>query len=1661
MLGRHRQSVAGAAMSVGGGTASIAGGSVANVAPHRGFAADAAAESAAAAAAAGAGSQFFEVNVQDDDGGIEMKQSIHMLYKAINLREKYVNMMHGAAENLYEKLQPPIALKFEDGIMMFTNQTTVPVPWETYYEDIMELSKINSDSKCNASSRFRLHVLEEKFNIHRVLNSNIEDAADPLRRIGGGGVFAQIFRVDNNVRLAASMSAMHLLKVIQELCELRNLDTVRYNQTSRGVESVTLRDLMNSMSLEDPSKLTVESLGLHPPSEKRFSRFDPLDPEVNRGGGPTTDLLKAFLTRETAHNGRLFAEVVRPVVYGVGSGPTGGMGGGGGAALSGQAGIGGVGGGGGVGGATSSPLGLASGDAGTGTNSVRAYESAEFSIPVHGSSEDEWEQVAKWVVQNKLLSPYNRVMYTIEIPRIAARRGDFRHQDQLKQLECLFTPLFVATLSPEDPKCQDIDRFLSNVGAFIITSDEDTRSSDFPPKRRTPRDLPWSENPCDLWFAYYIWANLVSLNAFRKRKRLNTFQLRFAAGERSTQLDSAMLSYLLCDNISHGVVLGEHPVLQYLYGFHKIGICMSPLTNNAMDIAYVNNPFPAFFRRGLTITLCSDSPLHHHHHDRALLEEYGTASKIYKLAAVDMAEIARTSVLMSSFDNHTKLQFLGDHYCDVRCTGVPLIRLNFRDNCWAAEKQLITALRVRAEGGVFSAGSGIVVTGANNNTNSLDGTFGNMVALDGTLSGTVITSAGALAGAFAAAAAAGDNNNNNNNTAASAMSGDVDKGDGGGDGGEDGASCARSKANIRFARLRLSGPVDRDPLVGTAAGSLHRSLKKRLDYVWNSSSEHRMGTILARLKSSAGGGGAGAGAGAAGAVMSGGGINASSGAGSAFEESAWGVAMVEGVFVNHGRQNIPRHPDHLPKYSDFATDIAALRTIVDNRIVKTLAFRRLNLLEHKYRLHHAVSHSTEAGATEQKLSQNRDFYQTTKVDTSVRMETGMTSRQLLDFIIQKAQNSGDDIVSVRSGEEPQTLRQLLQQLNINPAHLTVDDLNVQADGISIARVSQDQFRQEGRDALLNMLLKTDNEMNGRYFAELTRLTFDQFQRDRYTFAENRLTVYGAKPGEWDRLSKWFDTHGMACYNNQWMIQFPRIYSHLRKKGVVNSFSTYLTNLFGALWEVSLHPANAPRLFHFLNHVSGFDCIEDERVEGSAGASLDKLPPPHKWTRMEDPPYNYYCYYIWINIRTLNEFRALRNFSTYSFRPSCGEGGNKDHLLGGFLLANAINYGVALADDPAIQYLFYLSQIGISLSPLSNNTKFLEYLNNPFPAFFRRGLNVSLSTDSPLTVHHTQEPLIEEYSVASKVWKLTPTDMCEIARSSVLQSGFSHEFKQRALGKQYFLSSERGNDNKVTHLSDVRLAYRYETYHQEVDLLQSLSGMPFPRTLFTDREEESLITLIRQHSKNTAEAAKSGIIAASTDEQEISRMKNQQTILFKQLGDAESQLDSLKLQNRKLFDSLNEAVAREAQLEHSKQTIQQMVEAAGKRMARSRGGGKGGLSGGGGDSSASPGIASSDGVSTSPAAMSITGGSATPSGLGSASSAPIANSVGAGGDLLLSSSGRQSVLSRRGMTENDGLTVPATSTAAAAATDRAAMIRASTKAILEGSEAIFGRDSLFR
>merc|ERR1712178_103196 len=104
--------------------------------------------------------------------------------------------------------------------------------------------------------------------------------------------------------------------------------------------------------------------------------------------------------------------------------------------------------------------------------------------------------------------------------------------------------------------------------------------------------------------------------------------------------------------------------------------------------------------------------------------------------------------------------------------------------------------------------------------------------------------------------------------------------------------------------------------------------------------------------------------------------------------------------------------------------------------------------------------------------------------------------------------------------------------------------------------------------------------------------------------------------------------------------------------------------------------------------------------------------------------------------------------------------------------------------------------------------------SPFLEFFTRGLNLSLSTDDPLMFHQTKEPLMEEYSLAKQFFRLSSADLCELARNSVLQSGFPPEVKAKWLGS----ADPKVNDKTRSNVPNSRLRFRRNCHQEEMRLV---------------------------------------------------------------------------------------------------------------------------------------------------------------------------------------------------------------------------------------------------
>jgi AMP deaminase len=522
-------------------------------------------------------------------------------------------------------------------------------------------------------------------------------------------------------------------------------------------------------------------------------------------------------------------------------------------------------------------------------------------------------------------------------------------------------------------------------------------------------------------------------------------------------------------------------------------------------------------------------------------------------------------------------------------------------------------------------------------------------------------------------------------------------------------------------------------------------------------------------------------------------------------------ALDEGSVYQVYETDISKPIVHVPTLRDYYIALDAIGEIASDGPAKSFAYRRLQYLEGRYNLYTLLNEYQEVADT--KKVPHRDFYNVRKVDTHIHHSACMNQKHLLRFIKSKMKKCPDEVVLFRDGQHL-TLREVFESINLTAYDLSIDTLDMHAHTDSFHRFDKFNLKYNpiGQSRLREIFLKTDNYIQGRYLAEITREVIADLESSKYQMVEWRISIYGRNIEEWDKLAAWVVDNKLFSPNVRWLIQIPRLYAMYKATGTMDNFEAIIQNVFQPLFEVTQDPSSHPKLHVFLQRVIGFDSVDDEsKIERRL---FRKFPTPKEWNTKQNPPYGYWIYHLYANMTSLNTFRKKKGFNTLLMRPHCGEAGDTDHLTAAILCCHSISHGITLRKVPLLQYVFYLDQIGIAMSPLSNNALFLTYDRNPFHSYFRKGMNVSLSTDDPLQFAFTREPLIEEYSVAAQIYKFSAVDMCELAKHSVDQSGFELSLKRRWLGKYCYLPGVLGNDVAKCNVPNVREAFRHETLKAE-------------------------------------------------------------------------------------------------------------------------------------------------------------------------------------------------------------------------------------------------------
>lgn len=518
------------------------------------------------------------------------------------------------------------------------------------------------------------------------------------------------------------------------------------------------------------------------------------------------------------------------------------------------------------------------------------------------------------------------------------------------------------------------------------------------------------------------------------------------------------------------------------------------------------------------------------------------------------------------------------------------------------------------------------------------------------------------------------------------------------------------------------------------------------------------------------------------------------------ESTALSVSIVKGV-VEVAGFDLPA----VPTWDEFSDDLIELWGTAKNPVVKSFSMARLSRLRNNYK-----AYLLDNGAQESHdvTTLRPDLYSVMKVDNHVHLAAAMTARQLLEFMRSKLRSEPH-----RELARGRSLLQLMSE-SLSCEKLDADEVESKL-GLDALKTSAGQhfyhrfdnfnnaYNPLGSKDLRSAMLKTSNHINGEYFAELTWQVLRSLEENG-TYAELRLSIYGRSRNEWDDLAKWMKANRLhspeATKRNRWMIQVPRIFPVLKKTNAIGNFQEMIGNVFLPLFECILDPSSHPELAEVLPSICAIDSVDDESVAdallprrsqivGEGAASSEILSFPELWVTEENPPYSYHAYFLQANIRRFNAAAAAFGRPWHlAFRPHSGEAGAVHHLATTFLLADGINHGVNLWHSPPLQYLYYVTQIGIACSPMSNDALFLKLKDSPFPWFLARGLNVTLSTDDPLMFHSTVEPLMEEYTVARLSWGLGPADLFEVAANSARQCGFRDEEVEAALG-----AGARGSD----------------------------------------------------------------------------------------------------------------------------------------------------------------------------------------------------------------------------------------------------------------------------
>ncbi|KAJ9185387.1 hypothetical protein P3X46_005027 [Hevea brasiliensis] len=256
----------------------------------------------------------------------------------------------------------------------------------TFFTDLHHILRVIAAGNIRTLCHHRLNLLEQKFNLHLMLNADREFLA---QKSAPHRDFYNVRKVDTHVHHSACMNQKHLLRFIKSKLRKEPDEVVIF----RDGTYLTLKEVFESLDLTGYD-LNVDLLDVHA-DKSTFHRFDKFNLKYNPCG--QSRLREIFLKQDNLIQGRFLAELTKQVFSDL---------------------------------------------------SASKYQMAEYRISIYGRKQSEWDQLASWIVNNELYS--ENVVWLIQLPRLYNVYKEMGIVTSFQNiLDNIFIPLFEVTVDPD------------------------------------------------------------------------------------------------------------------------------------------------------------------------------------------------------------------------------------------------------------------------------------------------------------------------------------------------------------------------------------------------------------------------------------------------------------------------------------------------------------------------------------------------------------------------------------------------------------------------------------------------------------------------------------------------------------------------------------------------------------------------------------------------------------------------------------------------------------------------------------------------------------------------------------------------------------------------------------------------------------------------------------------------------------------------------------------------------------------------------------------------------------------------------------------------------------------------------------------------------------